>query len=632
MNASDNPTDPKDQKSFEMSALATDDAGTQRLGLTDTKNTPEAQEDTGLADLDGIKRNWTLRGLIIIWVSAALMSFVTNLNNTSSSTFAPYAASSFSLAPLVGTIAVVQAVIASVSLQPLARFADVYGRPEMFSFCILMATLGVIMLSSSATLGVYAGAQVFWVIGLQGISLMLQILAGDSSDLYNRALMNAIPYAPSIITTWITGPFASSVLKISWRWGFGIFAILIPIVGSPLLASLYYNKRKATKQRKAEGTYKRSNHLRNIVRLDPVGLILFAAGLSLILVPITLAASSSSTWKTTHIIVMLVIGAVSLVAFVVWEIMWAPWPILSMRLFKSRTVIFGLAASLIDYTALYLLQDYLTIYELVAAGLSVKAATNVAVLVPFAGVPGQFAAAFLVKYTKRYKWITVSGYALNLLGLGLAYKYINGHYHMGALVVAQLILGFGQGVINTMQLGMQASVGQKGKIPVPRIELTGQVLILADMAAVTALYTAALGVGSAIGGAVSGGVWTAVLPRRLGEYLPKDALSKLPEIEGDINLDMEYPWGSPIRDAIGKSYTSTFRLMLLIALILEAFAIAFAVFIEDLSIKEVDDAREYKGIVIGKAGAVDALKGKVHAGEDGDHRASVAPMKETTEV
>ncbi|KAJ5619341.1 siderophore iron transporter [Penicillium lagena] len=110
--------------------------------------TASSAKDTGLADLDGIKRNWTLRGLIIIWISAGLMSFVTNLNNTSSSTFAPYATSSFSSAPLVGTIAVVQAVIASgssfasliitaltkrtVSLQPLARFADVYGYGHIF--------------------------------------------------------------------------------------------------------------------------------------------------------------------------------------------------------------------------------------------------------------------------------------------------------------------------------------------------------------------------------------------------------------------------------------------------------------------------------------------------------------------
>lgn len=244
--------------------------------------------------------------------------------------------------------------------------------------------------------------------------------------------------------------------------------------------ALLHSKRKATKQEKSLGTYKPRNHLANIKKLDLIGLILFAAGLSLLLVPITLAARTANTWKAGHIIAMIVIGGVCLIAFVVWEIMWAPWPMMSMRLLKSRTVIFGIAgmfesalkwnilmilASLIDYAALYLLQDYIVTYELVAAQLSTKAATNIAILIPFAAVPGQFASAFLVKYTKRYKWVTVSGYALNLLGLGLSYKYINGHDHLGALVVSQLILGFGEGIINTMQLGMQAAVNQDGKTP-----------------------------------------------------------------------------------------------------------------------------------------------------------------------
>ncbi|KAJ5758798.1 hypothetical protein N7520_005954 [Penicillium odoratum] len=550
---------------------------------------PSPEQRTGLADLEGIKRNWNIRSLIVIWISAGLMSFVVNLNNQSSSTFTPYAASGFSSAPLVGTIAVVQAVIASACLQPLARFSDLYGRLEMFLFCILMSTIGLIMLSSSANVGVYAGAQVFWVIGLEGILLMLQILAGDSSDLRNRAIMNAIPYSTSVITAWITSPFAASVLKVSWRWGFGIFAILIPVIGTPLVLSLWHSQRKATKQQKAQGTYKRRDYLGNITRLDPIGLILFAAGLSLLLVPITLAASSTNTWKAPHIIAMIVIGFVCLVAFVIWEIKWAPWPMLSMRLFKSRTVIFGLTASLIDYTALYLVQDYIVTYELVAAELSVKAATNIAILIPFTAAIGQFTSAFVVKFTKRYKWITISGYAMNLLGLGLSYKYINGHDHLGALVVSQLILGFGEGVINTMQL---------------------------DMAAVTALFTAALGVGSAFGGAVSGGVWTSILPRRLREYLPSDSLSQLAEIEGSIEVAAGYPWGSSTRNAINHSYTSTFRLMLLIAVILEVFALGFALLIEDLNVKEVDDSREYKGIVIGKTGAVDTLKGRIHVKQD----------------
>jgi hypothetical protein len=108
-----------------------------------------------------------------------------------------------------------------------------------------------------------------------------------------------------------------------------------------MLGSLYYSKIKANRQRKAEGTYKRKNYLRNFLRLDPVGLILFAAGLSLLLVPFTLAASSSDRWGATHIIVMLVIGPVSLVAFVVWEIWGAKWPLLPLHLLKTRTVILG---------------------------------------------------------------------------------------------------------------------------------------------------------------------------------------------------------------------------------------------------------------------------------------------------
>ncbi|KAL3486111.1 major facilitator superfamily domain-containing protein [Aspergillus germanicus] len=553
----------------------------------------------GLVELEGIRKNWTLRSLIIIWIAAALMSFVNNLNNHSSSTFVPFAISDFESAPLLGTIAVVQATIASACLQPLARFADVYGRLEMFVFCVVMSTIGNIMVASSKSISVYAGSQVLFVLGSQGISLMLQILAGDSSDMYNRALMNAIPYAPSIITAWSSGPFATSMLDHSWRWGFGVFAILIPVVAIPMLGSLYYSKIKANRQRKAEGTYKRKNYLKNFLRLDPVGLILFAAGLSLLLVPFTLAASSSDRWGATHIIVMLVIGPVSLVAFVVWEIWGAKWPLLPLHLLKTRTVIFGVIASIIDYTALYLLQNYIITYELVAANLSTTTATNVFVIIPFMGPIGQISAGFLVKYTKRYKWIVVSGYALTMLGLGLSYRYINGHDHMAALVVSQIILGFGSGVINTMQTGMQASVSQS------------------NMAAVTALFTASLGVGSAVSGAVGGGVWTELLPRNLRRNLPYEAQSQLPAILGSVVVATSFEWGTPIRDAINKSYHDTFRTMLLIAVILQAFAIVAGVLVEDLSIKEVDEAREYEGMVIGKTGAVDAVKNRVRVRGDG---------------
>ncbi len=119
-------------------------------------------------------------------------------------------------------------------------------------------------------------------------------------------------------------------------------------------------------------------------------------------------------------------------------------------------------AMLINYIGLYILQSYIISYELVAANLSVNAATNVFVLIPFAGSLGQIGAGLLVKYTKRYKYVVVAGYGVIVLGMGLTYRYIDGHGQMAKLVVSQLILGIGQGMAMTTQFGMQAAVSQNG--------------------------------------------------------------------------------------------------------------------------------------------------------------------------
>ncbi|CAK7221407.1 hypothetical protein SBRCBS47491_004520 [Sporothrix bragantina] len=552
----------------------------------------------GLADLDGIQRSWSLQTLIVIWTFALLLSFSTNLNNQTSASFTSYATSEFSSASLLGTITVVQAVASSVALQPLARLADVYGRFEMFSFSVVLITIGEIMTASSKTVSVYAGAQVFWAFGYIGISLMLQILAGDTSDMYNRAIFSAIPIAPSIITCWIAGPVASGIIKSTWRWGFGMFAIMIPALSLPLLVSLYVNKRKGTQLRKAEGTYVPVNHLQNFLQLDPLGLLLLAAGLSLLLIPISLASSNTNTWKTGHTIAELVVGGVCLMALPLWEMKWARWPVFPKTIFNNRTVVFGLLAMVVNYAGLYLLQSYLLYYEMVAADLSVNAATNLYMLIPFGGSLGQFLSGFVVKYLKRYKWVVVSGYAAIVLGMGLSYKYIDARGQMAKLVVAQLITGLGAGIIATTQFGIQASVSQ------------------AEMATGTALYTTAAGVGNAIGSAAAGGIWSTLLPRRLLANLPADAVTAAAEIEGSIEVALSYAWGTPTRDAINASYTSVFRTMILAGLVLTAVAFLISLLIKDQDIKEVDESRDYKGIVIGKTGAVDTLKNKVHVGHD----------------
>jgi MFS family permease len=77
----------------------------------------------------------------------------------------------------------------------------------------------------------------------------VDVITADASKLKNRALAYAFTSSPYIITAF-AGPKASDdfYYNISWRWGFGCFAIIFPIVAAPLFFVLKFNLRKATEQ------------------------------------------------------------------------------------------------------------------------------------------------------------------------------------------------------------------------------------------------------------------------------------------------------------------------------------------------------------------------------------------------
>jgi MFS family permease len=179
----------------------------------------------------------------------------------------------------------------------------------------------------------------------------LEIIIADSSSLPNRALMFAFATSPFIINVW-TGPeiaqaffnrWPPAVTTTGWRWGHGIWAIILPVVTAPILAILYLNQQKA----KREGVYPEPRWKGKSVvvflkamffELDVIGLIFVTAGFALVLLAITLAGYQSAKWKEPSIIVMLVVGFVCLVTACVWEYKFAVFPLLRWGLIKDRTV------------------------------------------------------------------------------------------------------------------------------------------------------------------------------------------------------------------------------------------------------------------------------------------------------
>ena len=89
----------------------------------------------------------------------------------------------------------------------------------------------------------------FYNLGFRGMTYCVDVITADASKLKNRGLAYAFTSSPYIITAF-AGPKAAEDFynNISWRWGFGCFAIIFPVVAAPLYFILKFNLRKAEKQ------------------------------------------------------------------------------------------------------------------------------------------------------------------------------------------------------------------------------------------------------------------------------------------------------------------------------------------------------------------------------------------------
>ena len=242
-------------------------------------------------------------------------------------------------------------LVSAVVKPPMAKVADVFGRLESFSLAVLLYVVGDVQMATSQSIQSYAAAQIFYSAGITGLQILQQIFLADTSDLLDRALWSSLPSLPVLATIWIGPVVASNVLRYaSWRWGYAMWTIIVPIAFLPLATSLSINSRRAGRLgligRPPWEGLKISTFLRTIaVELDLVGLLLLSAALSLILMPLNLAANARDGWRNERILTMLIVGGLCAVSFVLWEInpRLARKPVLSMKLLRNRTVLAGCA-------------------------------------------------------------------------------------------------------------------------------------------------------------------------------------------------------------------------------------------------------------------------------------------------
>jgi MFS family permease len=81
------------------------------------------------------------------------------------------------------------------------------------------------------------------------MNYILCVLAADVTNLRNRGIAFAFTSSPYMITAFAGSKAAEKfLLNVSWRWGFGAFAIIIPCVASPVYFVLKAGLSKAEQQ------------------------------------------------------------------------------------------------------------------------------------------------------------------------------------------------------------------------------------------------------------------------------------------------------------------------------------------------------------------------------------------------
>jgi len=284
----------------------------------------------GVQKMEATTKTWTRPWLISAYVLIWVITFVDSIQQSMGFSLAPYVTSSFAFHSLTATTSIVSSLVGGLIKLPLAKVLDIFGRPQGFFVCMWIMVLGLVMMAACQNVETYAAAQVFYWVGYNGVSYCLGIFVADTSALKNRAFYFAFISSPYIATVWIGGPLATAFLNSAggFRWGYGTFAIVTPVICLPLFFIFWLNYRKAKKaglivKRESRGSFLQSCKF-YAIEFDVVGILLLAGGLALFLLPFSLYSYQALRWRAPMIICMLVFGVVLIVSLGCTKSTWRP--------------------------------------------------------------------------------------------------------------------------------------------------------------------------------------------------------------------------------------------------------------------------------------------------------------------
>lgn len=540
---------------------------------------PEAQ--AGVQNIEATAAVWTTASLILAYVMIWVVYFVDSMQQGATGVLTPYVTSAFQSHSLTPTVNIMSNIIGGVFKLTLAKVLDVFGRPQGFLLSALFATLGLVMMAACRTVSTYAAAQVFYWVGMNGISYSLSVTLADMSSLRNRGLALAFATSPYIITAWLSGPISDAFLiGPGFRWAFGAFSIITPVVTTPVFCLFMYNYLKAKRlgvlpTRPKSGRSPLQSVLYYCREFDVIGILLLSAGIALFLLPFNIYSHQKEGWRAPIIISFLIIGPALIVAFAVWEKWYAPVKFIPYELLLDRTVVFSCVLAATTFVSYFIWDAYFSSFLQVVPNLNITHASFVSNIYNVGSCLWSLVTGIWLRYTGRFKpAVLYFGLPMTALGVGTMIKFRHPDVNIGYIVMSQIFVAFGGG---TMVVCQEVAIMSAAKHQ--------------HVAVVLAIQAMSSSIGGAIGLSVSAAIWQAVFPGKLRKYLPASELPNLDKIYGQLPVQLSYPVGSEARTAIQRAYGDSQQMMLIAATAILVVGFVAVAFWRDVNVKKIKQVK-----------------------------------------
>jgi EmrB/QacA subfamily drug resistance transporter len=433
----------------------------------------------------------------------------------------------------------------TISTPIWGKLSDLFDRKLLIQTGIVIYVTGSILAGFAPSTSWLIACRAIQGVGVGALTALVQVILSDLVSPRERGRYMGYLGAVFGLGT-VAGPVIGGLLtdNLGWRW---CFFVGVPFALGALVLL----------QRTLHLPLKR----RDDVHIDVLGAVLIAAGVSSILIWVSLAGKNFDWlgWQT----VAMVLGGIALLALAVRVERHAKEPLIPLDLFESRTVVMAVIASVAIGVAMFGTTLFLTQYMQLARGYSPTESG----LLTIPMVIGLFGSSTLsgrrISQTGHYKRFMLAGTVLLTVGLALM-GMIDEHTSLIEVGAFMLVVGSGIGmVMQNLILAVQ------------------NVVPAGEIGAGSALIAFFRSLGGAIGVSVLGAILGSRVSSSIADGLSARGADPATVSGGGSNIPDLSTLPGPVRDIVEHAYGVGIAEIFLIAAPLGAVAFVAVWFLRE---------------------------------------------------